>query len=588
MGPEGEPAAGHLDNADVARAFYELADVLELSDAPAFRVRAFRTAARAVESLTEPCAAKLRDGTLIDVPGIGEGCERRIAELLSTGRLAELDELERSMPAGLSELLHVEGMGPKSAALVWHELGVRTVAELEAAARAGRLRELPRFSEQREQKVLRAIASWRRASARFRVNQAYPHAEALLASLGRLPSVERVAACGSIRRRRDTIGDIDLLAAVRGRAAHAVGEAFARLPVVREVVARGETKVTVVLRSGIHADLRIVEPACWGAALHYFTGSKEHNIAVRTLAQRRGLKLNEYGIFDQRGRRVGGAREEEVFAAVDLPFIPPELRENRGEIEAAAAGRLPALIELADLRGDLHAHTRATDGRSSLDAMAGSARALGREYLALTEHSRALAMARGLDPARLAEEGRKIEALERALGGRPHLLRGIEVDILPDGTLDLPLEVLRDLDWVVASVHSKLDLPRAEQTRRVVRALESGVVDCLGHPTGRQIGQREPSPIDLDEVLAAAARTGAAVELNSSPERLDLNDVQARLAKQAGVPVVISTDAHSTRQLDQLRYGVDVARRGWLERADVANALPLAELRARFAHHHRG
>jgi DNA polymerase (family 10) len=586
MDLEGEAAAGQVANADVARAFYELADVLELGNAPAFRVRAFRTAARAVEGLNEPCVVRLRDGTLTDVPGIGEGCERRIAELLATGHLAELDELERSMPPGLCELLRVEGMGPKSAALVWQELGVRTVDELEAAARAGRLRELPRFSEQREQKVLRAIGSWRRASARFRVSQVYPYAEALLASLARLPSVERAAACGSIRRRRDTIGDIDLLAAVRGGAAHEVGQAFASLPVVREVVARGETKVTVVLRPGIHADLRIVEPRSWGAALHYFTGSKEHNIAVRTLAQRRGLKLNEYGIFDERGRRLGGEREEEVFAAVGLPFIPPELRENRGEIEAAAAGALPALIQLDDLRGDLHAHTRVTDGRSSLEAMANAARALGREYLAVTDHSQALAMARGLDPARLAEHGRNIEALDRALDGRPRLLRGIEVDILPDGTLDLPLEVLRGLDWVVASVHSKLDLPRAEQTRRVVRALESGVVDCLGHPTGRQIGTREPSPIDLDEVLAAAARAGAAVELNASPERLDLNDLQVRLAKQAGVPVVISTDAHSTGQLEQLRYGVDVARRGWLERADVANAQPLERLRARFARHH--
>jgi DNA polymerase (family 10) len=576
-----------MNNAEIATTFYELADLLELGGAPAFRVRAFRTAARSIENLAEPCAERLRDGTLTDVPGIGEGCARRVGELLATGRLAELDELRAKTPRGLSEIMHVEGMGPKSAELVWERLHVRTIEELEAAARAGRLRGLPRFGEKKEQKVLRAISAYRRAHARWKVSQAHPHADTLVAELRALPHVERVEPCGTLRRRRDTVGDIDILVAATPAHAAAIGQAFASLPEVREVIARGDTKVSVVLRAGIHADLRIVEPASWGAALHYFTGSRDHNIAVRRLAQRRGLKLNEYGIWDEEGRRVGGADEREVFRAVGLAYIEPELRENRGELEAAAEGRLPRLVRLDEIRGDLHMHTKATDGKSSLEEMVRAAAAIGYEYLAITDHSRALAMARGLDPARLAEQGRAIEALNEELGGRPRVLRGIEVDILPDGTLNLPLEVLRALDWVVASVHSKLDLPGAEQTRRIVRALETGVVDCLGHPTGRLIGEREPYAVDLEEVCRAARRTGAAVEINAFPDRLDLCDTHARLAKELGVPVAISTDSHATTHLHSMRFGVDQARRGWLERGDVANTLPLERLQARFAPHHR-
>lgn len=575
-----------MNNAEIASVFYQLADLLELGNEPAFRVRAFRTAARSIENLAEPCAERLRDGTLTDVPGIGEGCARRVAELLESGHLVELDKLLRKTPRGLTDIMRVEGMGPKSAELVWEKLGIRSVDELERAARAGKLHDLPRFGEKKEQKVLSGIRAYRRATSRWKLSQAYPHAETLVEELRKLPEVLRVEPCGTIRRRRDTVGDIDILVAARPAHATAVAAAFASLPEVREVIARGETKVSVVLRAGIHADLRIVDVASWGAALHYFTGSKEHNIAMRTLALKRHLKLNEYGIFDERGRRVGGADEREVFRAVGLPFIEPVLRENRGELEAAAAGQLPKLVRLEQIRGDLHMHTKATDGKSSLDEMVEAAAALGYEYIAITDHSPALAMTRGLDPARLAEQGRKIRALNEARGGQPHVLRGIEVDILPDGTLDLPLDVLRDLDWVVASVHSKLDLPRAEQTRRIVRALESGVVDCLGHPTGRLIGEREPYEIDLEAILTAARSTGAAVEINAFPDRLDLCDTYARLAKDMRVPVVISTDSHATTHLHNLSFGVDTARRGWLERGDVANTLPFQRLMARFAAHH--
>lgn len=581
---ETHAAAQPLNNAEIATVFYELADLLELAEEPAFRIRAFRTAARSIENLAEPCGERLRDGTLTDVPGIGEGCARRIAELLDTGRLAELDKLRKKTPRGLCEIMHVEGMGPKSAELVWEKLGIHSVDALETAARAGKLHDLPRFGEKKEQKILHAIDSYRRTTARWKLSQAYPHSETLVAELRKVHGVLRVEPCGTIRRRRDTVGDIDILVAARPRDAAQVASAFATLPEVREVVARGETKVSVVLRAGIHADLRIVDAASWGAALHYFTGSKEHNIAVRTLAQRRKLKLNEYGVFDEHGKRIAGATEEEVFAAVGLPWIDPVLRENRGELEAAAAGQLPKLVTLDQIRGDLHLHTTATDGKSSLEEMVEAAHALGYEYIAITDHSPSLAMTRGLDGTRLADQGRMIRALDR---GDMRVLRGIEVDILPDGTLDLEEDVLRELDWVVASVHSKLDLPRAVQTRRIVRALESGVVDCLGHPTGRLIGEREPYDVDLEEILKAARRTGAAVEVNAFPDRLDLCDTHARLAKELGVPVVISTDSHATTHLHNMSFGVDTARRGWLERGDVANTMPFQRFRERFAAHHQ-
>jgi DNA polymerase (family 10) len=575
-----------MDNADIAKVFFELADLMEFQQVADFKVRAFRAAAQAIENLPEPCVEMMRAGTLTEVPRIGAGVVRRIDELVRTGTLAELGELRRQAPPGLAELMRVDGMGPRSAELVWRELGIATIDQLEAAARAGQLRDLPRFGAKKEQKLLTAIAAWRRASGRYKLTQAYPHAEAFVHQLQALPEVLRITPCGTIRRRRDTVGDIDLLIAARPEDAAHIADVFVHLPEVGEVLAQGDTRSSVRLRDGIHVDLRVVPPECWGAALHYFTGSKDHNIAIRSLAVRRNLKISEYGIFDVDDRRVGGEEERDVFAAVGLPYIEPELRENRGEIEAAAAGQLPHLIEERHVRGDLHMHTNETDGQAPLERMVEEARRLGREYIAITDHSQALAMARGLDPTRLRAQGRQIDALNERLGGYPTILRGIEADILADGSVDLGPDVLRELDWVVGSVHSMFGLPREEQTRRIVRALESGVVDVLGHPTGRLIGQREPYAVDLEVILAAARRVGAAVELNAFPDRLDLCDVHVRLAKQMGVPVVISTDSHAPYHMLHVRYGVWTARRGWLEPGDVANTLPLAEFRARFAHHH--
>jgi DNA polymerase (family X) len=519
------------DNADLAAVLFEIADLMELRGDPEFKVRAFRSAAQAVENLPEPCVEMLRKGTLTEVPRLGKGIARRVQELCETGHLTELEELRKTAPSGLIAMMRIDGMGPKSAKLVWQELGISTVEALEAAAQAGQLRGLPRFGAKKEQKLLHAIASHRRAASRYKLTQAHPHADSLVTRLRRLPEVRDVAACGSIRRRCDTIGDIDLLVAAPMTASARIAETFVELPEVGEVIARGETKTSVRLKDGIQVDLRIVPPGSWGAALAYFTGSKAHVIAIRTLAQKRKLKISEYGVFDESDRCIGGEREPEVFAAVGLPFI-------------------------------------------------------GREYIAITDHSQALAMALGLDEKRLREQGRQIYALNQKSGGEPFVLRGIEADILPDGSVDLGNDVLRSLDWVVASVHSMLNLPRAEQTCRIVRALESGVVDCVGHPTGRLINQREPYDVDIEAVLAACKRVGAAVELNAFPDRLDLCDIHVRLAKEMGVPVVISTDSHAPLHMLHMRYGVWTARRGWLEPADVANTLPFGQFRERFRHHH--
>jgi DNA polymerase (family 10) len=454
------------------------------------------------------------------------------------------------------------------------------LAGLEEACRSGRILEAARMGPSRARAILGALERHRARAGRTPLHRALEHADALLAHLREVPGVVRAEAAGSLRRRRETVGDIDLLVAASDPGP--VVRTFTRLSGVSSVLAEGPTKASVRLRAGIQADLRVLPPESFGAALHYFTGSKAHNVAVRTRAVKRGLKLSEYGVFDRAGRRLGGATEEEVFRAVGLPFIPPELREAAGEIEAAERGRLPRLVEESDLRGDLHVHSRASsDGRSGLDEIAAGARALGREYVAITDHSRS--RPRGLDAGRLARHAAAIRALDARLEEGPRLLAGVEVDVLPSGALDLPEGALADLDCVVAAVHSRLSDPGPRNTDRIVRALRSGVVHVLGHPTGRQIGTRDACPLALDRVLEAAREEGVALEVNAMPERLDLDAVGCRAAKAAGVPVVISTDAHEATHLGNLRYGVWVARRGWLEAKDVLNTLPLAELRRRLA-----
>jgi DNA polymerase (family 10) len=567
-----------VENAEVARVLAEIADLLELTGGNAFKVRAYRRAAQVIDLHPGSIAELWREGDLGELPGVGARIAEKIGQLVETGECREHARLSALVPQGVLEMLRLEGVGPKTVEAIWKKLGVEDVAGLEEACRSGRILEAPRMGPIRARAILGAIERHKARAGRMLLHRALGHAEAMLDRLQAVPGVLRAEVAGSLRRRKETIGDIDLLVAAAD--AGPVVRAFTQLSGVAAVLAEGPTKASVRLRAGIHADLRVLPPESFGAALHYFTGSKSHNIALRTRAVKRGLKISEYGVFDRGGRRLGGATEEEVFRAVGLPFIPPELREATGEIEAAEAGRLPRLIEESDVLGDLHVHSRASsDGRSELDELAAAARALGRKYLAITDHSRSRPL--GLDAARLAEHAAAIRALDARLEGRPHLLAGIEVDILPTGALDLPEEALAGLDCVVAAIHSRLSDPASRNTERIVRALRSGVVHVLGHPTGRQIGTRDAYALELERVLEVARGEGVALEVNAMPERLDLTDVGCRAAKAAGVPVVISTDAHDATHLQNLRYGVWVARRGWLEAKDVLDTLPLAELRRR-------
>jgi DNA polymerase (family 10) len=564
-----------MENAEVAKAFAELANLMELTGSNPYKVRAYRQAAQVIDTLPGPVSELWRKGELTSIPSIGERIAERVGHLLETGSLADRDALAARVPSGVVEMLSVEGVGPKSVAAAWRTLGITDLDALEQACRTGRLSELPRMGERRAQAILGAIHRYRsRRSTRVPLHRAVSYAESICAKLRKVPGVRRAEAAGSVRRRRETVGDLDVLVAAREPAA--AMRAFCEMAEVAAVVARGPTKATVRLRVGLQVDLRVLPPESFGAALHYFTGSKEHNIALRTRAVHRGIKLSEYGVFDREGRRRSGEREEDVFEAVGLPWIAPELREGAGEIEAAEAGRLPSLVEERDVLGDLHVHTNAsTDARASLEEIVEEAARLGRRYLAITDHSRSRPL--GLDARGLAEQRGRIAALARERP-EPRVLAGVEVDILPDGSLDLPAETLAGLDWVVASVHSDFAQPKERMTDRVVRAIRSGVVDVVGHPSGRRIGHRDPVELDLDAVLEAAREAGVALEVNAMPERLDLTDRACRLAKEAGVRVAISTDAHVADHLGNLRNGVWVARRGWLERDDVLNTRPLDEL----------
>lgn len=563
-------------NADIAAALNEIADLLEIEAANPFRVRAYRNAARTVENLPREVGELLAAGEdLTGLPGIGKDLAAKLRELVETGRLRALQKLKREVPESLGELLHLPGLGPKRVHALYHELEIETPKQLYRAARDGRLRELHGFGEKTEQKLLAALEARLGATRRFRHAVAAQYAEPLRDYLAKVRGVEQAIIAGSYRRWRDTVGDIDIL--VTATEPEAVMERFSAYDEVLQVQSRGTTRSTVTLRCGLQVDLRVMAAESFGAALHYFTGSKAHNIAVRRRAQSRGLKLNEYGVF-RSGKRVAGETEESVFAAVGLPWIPPELRENQGEIEAAEAGELPELVTLEALRGDLHAHTTATDGHAGLEEMAAVARERGLKYLAITEHSRRLTMARGLDPKRLREQGRAIDRLNGRLRGIT-LLKGIEVDILEDGSLDLPDEVLGELDLVVAAIHGKFDLSRERQTRRILKALANPNVHILAHPGGRLIGEREPYDVDMPRIIRAAKRHGCFLELNAHPERLDLLDTQCRLAKEEGVKVAISSDAHSVQDFAHLRDGIGQARRGWLEPDDVLNARSLTALR---------
>jgi len=571
-----------MENSEIARVFFEIADLLEMKGGDLFRVRSYRNAAMVADGLPESLRSLYEERGaegLKGIPGIGESTRAKIVEMLETGDCALHRELLTEMPSGMLEILKVSGVGPKKAAVIHEKLGVNTIDELEKAASGGRIQELPGFGQLSEKKILRGIRDLKSRKQAFKLSFVAPVARSFVAWLSKVPGIIDIVPAGSFRRWKETVGDLDIL--TTGPDPSAVMDRFVEYPEVREVVSKGETKSTVVLRSGLQVDIRVLEKDSFGAALQYFTGSKAHNVAIRDRAKRMGLKISEYGVFGDDGGRVAGRTEEEVYAAVGLPWIPPELREMRGEIEAAERGRLPVPLMREDLRGDLHVHTRESDGTFTLEQMAEAAMRLGYEYMAITDHSKAVGIARGLDEARITAQMDAIDAFNAVLRKRKKkftVLKSSEVDIRTDGTLDHPEEVLMRLDIVVASVHSGFNMSMEEMTRRVVKALRTGHVDILGHPTGRLLGEREPYQMDMAKVMAEAKKLGAALELNSYPDRLDLSDAHCLLAKEKGVLVAISTDSHSIHHLQNIEYGIRTARRGWLEKKDVLNTMPTREL----------
>lgn len=568
-----------MTNAEIAGVISEIGALLEIKGENSFKIRAYQRVAEAIEGLGQDLSDLRAAGELRSVPGVGAGIAGKIEELLDTGQCAEHQDLLREFPASIFEMLRIPGVGPKTVKMLIEREGIATVEQLEHAAQAGVLHGLPGMGEKTEQEIIRGIARLREYSKRAGLGVAWAAAEGIMEQLRADAPVDQMAAAGSLRRMRETIGDIDIL--ITSDDPEAVMERFVGLDLVAEVVAHGPTKSSILTDAGIQADLRVVPPESFGAALQYFTGSKQHNVKLRDLAVRGKIKLNEYGVFrvkDGEDVRIGGRLEEEMYAALGLSMMPPELREDQGEIEAAREGRLPKLVELADIRGDLQMHSTWSDGRDDIAGMARAAKALGYRYIAITDHSPSQTLGNGLSVERLRQRRAEIEAARTAVPGVA-ILDATEVDIKRDGSLDYADEVLAELDFVVASVHSGWKMERAAMTERIIKAMEHPWVDCIGHPTGRLIGQREPYEVDMDAVLSAAARLGVAMEINSYPDRLDLKDAHARRAKELGVKLLINTDAHAADRLELIRFGVATARRGWIEAGDVLNTLPLSQLR---------
>ena len=568
-----------MENRDIAAVFEEISNLMKIiQDDPkwTFKAAAYDRAKRAIEDLPERLEDIARDPNrkLTDIPGIGEDLAKKIIELAETGKSKHHQEQLAKVPASLLELLQLQTVGPQKVRLFYKQAGIKSIDDLEAAAKAGRLRDLPGMSVKSEENILKALEVYRRAAGRFRLDTAYETAQQLTHYLKEFRGVEEVTPAGSLRRGRDTVGDLDLL--VTGYDHAGIADHFAKFPGVAQLLAKGEDKVSVKLQNDLQVDVRLLDRESYGAALQYFTGSKEHNVALRERAKKRGWKLSEYGLF--KGEEALARRtEEEIYAKLGLQWIPPELRENQGEIEAAEKGELPKLVELGDIKGDLHMHTTASDGRASVEEMAEAAKKLGYEYILITDHSKAVTIANGLDEKRAVENIRRIKAARKKVKGI-EIWTGAEVDILGDGSLDYPDEILKQFDIVLASVHSRMNMPVQEMTTRLLKALANPYVRILGHPTGRQILKRDTFLFDLEKVFAAAKEYGVILELNGHPERLDLCDRHLKLARDRGMKVIISTDAHSPDHFKLMRYGVVTARRGWMRKEDVLNTLPPEEV----------
>ncbi len=573
-------------NEEIARIFERMARVLAFKGGDRFRITAYERAAVSIRDLEEDLASIAERGKLEDIPGIGKDLSEMIEEYVRTHKIKRYEQERRGIPEGLIELMSIPGLGPKTLAQLHQKFHIRSLADLESCLKKAASVKLKGFGQKKIDNIKRGIDLWVASQKRMLIGVALPLAENLLSELRKIKLIEQADVAGSLRRRRETIGDLDVV--IVSKHSPRALQQVVKLPVVKQVLGVGDTKATVIVEGGIQVDVRAVARESYGAALQYFTGSKQHNIHLRTLARERGLKFNEYGVF--RGeKRIGGKDEAGMYALLDMPVMPPEIREDKGEIEAAMAGRLPKLIEAGDLRGDLHAHTTYSDGKATIEEMVEHAAELGYEYIALTDHSPSQRIAHGLDLDRLEQKIEEIERLRKRRKDRaPRILIGTEVDILADGKLDYPDRILARLDIVVGSLHSLLRHSKDQITNRLLEALANPHLDIVGHPTSRLIGSREPVEMDFERVLRAAVKSGAALEINGSMYRLDLNDSMARAAQEAGVLLAIGSDAHSTAQLDQIRYGVFQARRGWIEARSVINTWSWAKLSRWLGHRRSG
>lgn len=566
-----------MENSEFAKIFWEIAEFLELKEENPFKIRAYRKAAQNIESLSENLESVYKRGgleALEAIPGVGERIAGKIEQIIKTGKLDLHERLIKEFPKGFIEMVDTPGLGPKTAVLLYKKLKIDSIEKLEAAIKAGKLRNLPGMGAKKEENILKGIKLKKKIKGRFLLAEALNFVEPIVEVLRKLKEVDQILPAGSLRRYKETVGDIDIL--VTSKKPEKIMDTFTSLPQIDRILAKGPTKSSVILKNGLQADVRVVDPSSFGAAAHYFTGSKQHNIQIRTLAVKKGLKISEYGIFKGK-KKIGGKEEIDVFKSVGLPFIPPEMREGTGEIEAAKKGKLPKLIELKDIRGDLQMHSKWSDGNNTIEEMAKYGKKLGYNYIAITDHSKAVRVAGGMNEKEVLKQIKEIDKTNAKLKGIK-ILKGIEVDILADGSMDLSDSVLKELDVVVAAVHSRFKMPKAEMTKRIIRAFKNKYVNILSHPTGRIIGRRDPYEIDMEEIIRAAADTGTYLEINAYPQRLDIDDIHCRRAKEEGVLISIDTDSHLDNQLENMKFGVAIARRGWLEKKDVINTLPLDKL----------
>ncbi|MCF7886646.1 MAG: DNA polymerase/3'-5' exonuclease PolX [Candidatus Marinimicrobia bacterium] len=559
-----------INNNYIADVIQEYGDMLDLDGANPFKIRAYRQAARRIRSITRELAEMVEEGeNLQQFSGIGEGIAEKIVEIVQKGKFHQLEEIKNKIPSGLLEVMSLEGLGPERVKKLYKELDIENIDDLERAINKGKIRELEGFGKKTEENIKKSIKQKEQQGNRLFYNRAEEYTQPLLEYMRKLESTNRLAVAGSYRRKKETVGDIDILAT--GKDSEVIMDHFVAYEDVEDIISKGDTKSSVHLRGGLQVDLRVVAEESYGAALNYFTGSQDHNIQTRHIAREKGLKLNEYGVFRESNQKsIAGETEDEVYQALGLPYIVPELRENRGEIEAARNNNLPQLIERKDLKGDLQMHSQYSDGGATIEEMAQAAQELGHEYIGITDHSQRVTIANGLDADELAKEIDEIDRINEKFDDF-RIFKSVEVDILEDGSLDLPNSILKRLDLRVCCIHYKFNLPREKQMLRILRAMDNPYFNIFGHPTAREINKRPPIDVDMGKIMDAALDKGVYLELNSSPKRLDLNDIHCKMAKERGLKIVISTDAHNPSQLPNLRYGINQARRGWLESEDVLN-----------------